>query len=74
MLSQFVPDAVGMGMNTINDLFNGVRPLDVLLILLVAKTLAVFVSANIGFAGGFLAQHYLLVLLLAHYWVILPPS
>ena len=53
LLSQFVPDAVGMGMSTINDLFNGVRPLEVLLILLAAKTLAVFVSANIGFAGGF---------------------
>ena len=53
LLSQFVPDAIGMGMNTINDLFNGVRPLDVLLILLVAKITAVFVSANIGFAGGF---------------------
>ena len=53
-------------MGTINDLFNGIRPLEVLLILLVAKTLAVFVSANIGFAGGFSVQHYLLVLLLAH--------
>ena len=53
LLSQFVPDAIGMGMSTINDLFNGVRPLEVLLILLAAKTLAVFVSANIGFAGGF---------------------
>ena len=53
LLSQFVPDAIGMGMGTINDLFNSIRPLEVLLILLVAKTLAVFVSANIGFAGGF---------------------
>lgn len=53
LLSQFFPDAVGMGMGTINDLFNEVRPLEFLLILLVAKTLAVFVSANIGFAGGF---------------------
>ena len=41
------------GTDIMNDLFNGVRPLEVLLILLVAKTLAVFVSANIGFAGGF---------------------
>lgn len=53
LLTHFVPDAVGMGMGVINIMFNEVRPFDFLLILLIAKTLAVFVSANIGFAGGF---------------------
>jgi CIC family chloride channel protein len=52
-LSQTLPEALGLGIGVINNLFSNVETTQMLLILLVAKLSAVILSATIGFSGGF---------------------
>ncbi len=51
--SQILPEALGLGMGIINDLFSNVETAQMLVILLIAKLSAVILSATIGFSGGF---------------------
>jgi len=53
LLSQSLPQVLGLGMGLINELFSGGETTQMLLILLVAKVVAVILSATIGFSGGF---------------------
>ena len=53
VLSQTLPEALGLGMGIINDLFSNVETAQMLVILLIAKLSAVILSATIGFSGGF---------------------
>ena len=53
ILSQILPQALGLGMGIINDLFSNVETAQMLVILLIAKLSAVILSATIGFSGGF---------------------
>ena len=53
MLSQTLPQVLGLGIGLINDLFSGGETTQMLLILLAAKLSAVILSATIGFSGGF---------------------
>ena len=53
ILSQILPEALGLGMGIINDLFSNVETAQMLVILLIAKLSAVILSATIGFSGGF---------------------
>jgi len=53
VLSQALPEALGLGMGIINDLVSNVETTQMLLILLIAKLSAVILSATIGFSGGF---------------------
>lgn len=53
LLSQTLPQVLGLGMGLINDLFSGLETMQMLLILLFAKVTAVILSASIGFSGGF---------------------
>ena len=53
LLSQTLPEVMGLGMGLINNLFSGGETTQMLLILLFAKLSAVILSATIGFSGGF---------------------
>ena len=53
MISQIMPDALGLGMGIVNDLFSNVEAAQTLIILLIIKLSAVILSATIGFSGGF---------------------
>lgn len=55
ILSQTLPEALGLGMGIINDLFSNVETAQMLVILLIAKLSAVILSTTIGFSGGFVA-------------------
>ena len=70
LLSQTIPQVLGLGMGLINGLFSGGETTQMLLILLFAKVSAVILSATIGFSGGFvgpaLAIGAVLGALLAH--------
>ena len=52
-LSQTLPEALGLGIGVINNLFSDVETTQMLFILLGAKLSAVMLSATIGFSGGF---------------------
>ena len=70
LLSQTLPQVLGLGMGLINELFSGAETTLMLLILFIAKISAVIVSATIGFSGGFVGPALvigaLLGALLAH--------
>ena len=53
LLSQILPQVLGLGMGLINELFSGAETMLMLLILFFAKVSAVILSATIGFSGGF---------------------
>lgn len=53
LLSQTLPQVLGLGMGLINELFSSVETTQMLLILLFAKVSAVILSLTIGFSGGF---------------------
>ena len=53
LLSQSLPQVLGLGMGLINELFSGGETIQMLIILLVARVVAVILSATIGFSGGF---------------------
>ena len=53
LLSQILPEVLGLGIGVINNLFSNVETTEMLLILLAAKLSAVIFSATIGFSGGF---------------------
>ena len=70
LLSQNLPQVLGLGMGLINELFSGEETMEMLLILLFAKVSAVILSVSIGFSGGFVGPALvigaLLGALLAH--------
>ena len=53
LLSQTLPEVLGLGIGVINNLFSNVETTEMLFILLAAKLSAVIFSATIGFSGGF---------------------
>lgn len=52
-VSQVYPNALGLGMGVVNNTLNVLQPLEVLIIMLSVKLIAVLISINIGFSGGF---------------------
>jgi CIC family chloride channel protein len=58
ILGFFVPRILGVGYDTLSDILNGRLPLAILLLVLVAKSLALLVSLGSGTSGGLLAPMF----------------
>jgi chloride channel protein, CIC family len=59
IIAYFVPRVLGMGYDTIGDILNARLALDALLIVMVAKTVALVVSLGSGTSGGLLAPMFM---------------
>jgi CIC family chloride channel protein len=58
-IGYFVPRVLGVGYDTIGDILNGDLPLKLLLIVMVAKAVALVVSLGSGTSGGLLAPMFM---------------
>src|SRR5690242_4156654 len=59
IIGYFVPRVLGVGYDTISDILNNNLPLKLLLIIMVAKGLALIVSLGSGTSGGLLAPMFM---------------
>ncbi len=59
VIGYFVPRVLGVGYDTISDILNGSLALKLLLIVIVAKSLALVVSLGSGTSGGLLAPMFM---------------
>lgn len=59
IIGYFVPQVLGVGYDTISEILNNQLPLNILLTLMIFKTLALLVSLGSGTSGGLLAPMFM---------------
>jgi H+/Cl- antiporter ClcA len=59
VIGYFVPRVLGVGYDSIGDILNGSLPLKLLLVVMIAKAVAVVISIGSGTSGGLLAPTFL---------------
>ncbi|HET7376175.1 MAG TPA: chloride channel protein, partial [Anaerolineae bacterium] len=59
VIGYFVPRVLGVGYNTISDILNNQLPLQVLLVVMIFKAIALIVSLGSGTSGGLLAPMFM---------------
>jgi CIC family chloride channel protein len=59
IIGYFVPRVLGVGYDTISDILNGQLPLKLLLVVMIAKAIALVISLGSGTSGGLLAPMFM---------------